>query len=92
MVCQAVPLPGTGVFQTLAPFPLPSPHQDTPSYTQQMADAMCVNEYLLTSLLFTFQRLCPLLNGTMKADNGAAEHGGFGNYNAPTMSAGSPAA
>ncbi|GJN75928.1 transcription initiation factor TFIID complex subunit [Purpureocillium lilacinum] len=35
-------------------------------------------------------KLCPLLNGTMKADNGAAEHGGFGNYNAPTGSAGSP--
>ncbi|KAG5936004.1 hypothetical protein E4U53_000310 [Claviceps sorghi] len=34
-------------------------------------------------------RLCPLLNGTMKSDNGAAEHGGFGNYNAPTT-AGSP--
>ncbi|KAI9163128.1 putative transcription initiation factor TFIID 111 kDa subunit [Paramyrothecium foliicola] len=37
------------------------------------------------------QRLCPLLNGTMKADNGAAEHGGFGNYNAPMAgAAGSP--
>jgi transcription initiation factor TFIID subunit 1 len=35
-------------------------------------------------------RLCPLLNGTMKADNGAAEHGGFGNYNAPAGGAGSP--
>ena len=35
-------------------------------------------------------RLCPLLNGTMKADNGAAEHGGFGNYSAPTTMAGSP--
>ncbi|KAF7558505.1 hypothetical protein G7046_g5653 [Stylonectria norvegica] len=36
------------------------------------------------------KRLCPLLNGTMKADNGAAEHGGFGNYNAPSGNAGSP--
>ncbi|KAG6014877.1 hypothetical protein E4U54_004728 [Claviceps lovelessii] len=36
--------------------------------------------------------LCPLLNGTMKSDNGVAEHGGFGNYNAPTMGAGSPGA
>ncbi|KAF4339059.1 transcription initiation factor TFIID subunit 1 [Fusarium beomiforme] len=35
-------------------------------------------------------KLCPLLNGTMKADNGAAEHGGFGNYNAPGGTAGSP--
>lgn len=39
---------------------------------------------------FITQRLCPLLNGTMKADNGAAEHGGFGNYNAPAGNAGSP--
>ncbi|KAF5542730.1 transcription initiation factor TFIID subunit 1 [Fusarium mexicanum] len=37
-----------------------------------------------------FLLLCPLLNGTMKADNGAAEHGGFGNYNAPGGAAGSP--
>ncbi|KAL6413288.1 transcription initiation factor TFIID, subunit TAF1 [Ilyonectria robusta] len=38
----------------------------------------------------TNKKLCPLLNGTMKADNGAAEHGGFGNYNAPSANAGSP--
>lgn len=38
----------------------------------------------------TNKKLCPLLNGTMKADNGAAEHGGFGNYNAPGGAAGSP--
>ncbi|PNY25520.1 transcription initiation factor TFIID [Tolypocladium capitatum] len=38
----------------------------------------------------TNKKLCPLLNGTMKSDNGAAEHGGFGNYNAPTAGAGSP--
>jgi hypothetical protein len=39
----------------------------------------------------TNKKLCPLLNGTMKADNGAAEHGGFGNYNAPAAgTAGSP--
>ncbi|KAI5467624.1 hypothetical protein BGZ63DRAFT_371701 [Mariannaea sp. PMI_226] len=38
----------------------------------------------------TNKKLCPLLNGTMKADNGAAEHGGFGNYSAPTGNAGSP--
>ncbi|UNI23107.1 hypothetical protein JDV02_008947 [Purpureocillium takamizusanense] len=38
----------------------------------------------------TNKKLCPLLNGTMKADNGAAEHGGFGNYNAPSGTAGSP--
>ncbi|KAG5975793.1 hypothetical protein E4U55_007563 [Claviceps digitariae] len=37
-------------------------------------------------------KLCPLLNGTMKSDNGIAEHGGFGNYNAPKMGAGSPGA
>ncbi|KAG5969325.1 hypothetical protein E4U58_001505 [Claviceps cyperi] len=40
----------------------------------------------------TNKKLCPLLNGTMKTDNGVAEHGGFGNYNAPTMRAGSPGA
>ncbi|KAG6063319.1 hypothetical protein E4U32_001375 [Claviceps aff. humidiphila group G2b] len=40
----------------------------------------------------TNKKLCPLLNGTMKTDNGVAEHGGFGNYNAPTMGAGSPGA
>ncbi|KAG6021515.1 hypothetical protein E4U40_005218 [Claviceps sp. LM458 group G5] len=40
----------------------------------------------------TTRKLCPLLNGTMKTDNGVAEHGGFGNYNAPTMGAGSPGA
>lgn len=40
----------------------------------------------------TNKKLCPLLNGTMKMDNGAAEHGGFGNYNAPTTTAGSPSA
>ncbi|UKZ65513.1 uncharacterized protein TrAtP1_006712 [Trichoderma atroviride] len=38
----------------------------------------------------TNKKLCPLLNGTMKADNGASEHGGFGNYNAPAGGAGSP--
>ncbi|KJZ73739.1 hypothetical protein HIM_06857 [Hirsutella minnesotensis 3608] len=40
----------------------------------------------------TNKKLCPLLNGTWKADSGAAEHGGFGNYNAPTGTAGSPGA
>ncbi|PFH57697.1 hypothetical protein XA68_14676 [Ophiocordyceps unilateralis] len=40
----------------------------------------------------TNKKLCPLLNGTMKADNGAAEHGGFGNYNARAGTAGSPGA
>ncbi|KAF4124885.1 transcription initiation factor TFIID subunit 1 [Geosmithia morbida] len=35
----------------------------------------------------TNKKLCPLLNGTMSGDNGVAEHGGFGSYNAP---AGSP--
>ncbi|KAF5001498.1 hypothetical protein FGRMN_969 [Fusarium graminum] len=45
---------------------------------------------LQNSLLTSRSRLCPLLNGTMKADNGAAEHGGFGNYNAPGGAAGSP--
>ncbi|PHH87396.1 hypothetical protein CDD83_8927 [Cordyceps sp. RAO-2017] len=40
----------------------------------------------------TNKKLCPLLNGTMKADQGAAEHGGFGNYNAPAGGAGSPGA
>ncbi|KAG5940591.1 hypothetical protein E4U60_000431 [Claviceps pazoutovae] len=40
----------------------------------------------------TTRKLCPLLNGTMKTDNGVAEHGGFGNYNAPAMGAGSPGA
>ncbi|KAL2211340.1 hypothetical protein CC79DRAFT_1328724 [Sarocladium strictum] len=39
----------------------------------------------------TNKKLCPLLNGTMKADNGLAEHGGFGAYNAPAGGAGSPA-
>ncbi|KAL0935298.1 transcription initiation factor tfiid subunit 1 [Colletotrichum truncatum] len=34
--------------------------------------------------------LCPMLNGTMKTDNGIAEHGGFGMYNAPAANAGSP--
>ncbi|PHH73525.1 hypothetical protein CDD80_3747 [Ophiocordyceps camponoti-rufipedis] len=43
----------------------------------------------LLTLLFP-RRLCPLLNGTMKANNGTAEHGGFGNYNARTGGAGSP--
>ncbi|QUC16885.1 uncharacterized protein UV8b_01126 [Ustilaginoidea virens] len=38
----------------------------------------------------TNKKLCPLLNGTMKTDKGALEHGGFGNYSAPTMGAGSP--
>ncbi|ODA77352.1 hypothetical protein RJ55_06980 [Drechmeria coniospora] len=38
----------------------------------------------------TNKKLCPLLNGTMKADNGALEHGGFGNYNAPAGTATSP--
>ncbi|KAF4592160.1 putative transcription initiation factor TFIID [Ophiocordyceps camponoti-floridani] len=38
----------------------------------------------------TNKKLCPLLNGTMKADKGTAEHGGFGNYNARTGGAGSP--
>lgn len=32
------------------------------------------------SFFFTKSRLCPLLNGTMAADKGAAEHGGFGSY------------
>ncbi|KAG5920473.1 hypothetical protein E4U61_007843 [Claviceps capensis] len=40
----------------------------------------------------TNKKLCPLLNGTMKTDNGVAEHGGFGNYNAPAMGAGSQGA
>lgn len=31
-----------------------------------------------------------MLNGTMKTDNGIAEHGGFGTYNAPAAGAGSP--
>lgn len=31
-----------------------------------------------------------MLNGTMKTDNGIAEHGGFGMYNAPAANAGSP--
>lgn len=38
----------------------------------------------------TNKKLCPLLNGTMSTDNGAAEHGGFGTYAAPTGPSGSP--
>lgn len=38
----------------------------------------------------SISRLCPLLNGTWKADSGAVEHGGFGNYNAPASMAASP--
>ncbi|KAF6841905.1 transcription initiation factor tfiid subunit 1 [Colletotrichum musicola] len=39
---------------------------------------------------YTHKPLCPMLNGTMKTDNGIAEHGGFGMYNTPAASAGSP--
>ncbi|KAG7049362.1 transcription initiation factor TFIID subunit 1 [Colletotrichum scovillei] len=39
---------------------------------------------------FKYNKLCPMLNGTMKTDNGIAEHGGFGTYNAPAAGAGSP--
>jgi len=38
----------------------------------------------------TNKKLCPMLNGTMSNDNGAAEHGGFGTYSAPAGGAGSP--
>lgn len=79
---------------------------DLTNHKRLAAGALAVSCFLLSSLAssiskfthkenlyfanFTLLRLCPLLNGTMKADNGASEHGGFGNYNAPTGGAGSP--
>jgi hypothetical protein len=35
----------------------------------------------------TNKKLCPLLNGTIKADDSQADHGGFGAFNAPSTPA-----
>lgn len=75
--------PGVAHSTSLSPLSLfPAPQIRMPR------DTCCAS----TNTNLPSQRLCPLLNGTMKTDNGVAEHGGFGNYNAPTMGAGSPGA